>query len=406
MSRSVSIIAVSAIFLSGCSKETPPVKASGAAQRGTNVRVVSATVKDVPIEIRSIGNVEAYSSVGVKSRVAGQLVRVHVREGSDVRQGQLLFEIDPLPFEQQVRQAEANLARDRAAEKQAEAAIARSRAQERQARAQAQRYAALMKEGIASSEQTEQFRAAAEAAEAGVNADVSALESARAALRADEARLAQSKLELSYTKIFAPISGRTGAVTLKQGNLIKENDTVPLVTILQVMPVYVSFTVPEKSLDEIRQQMRGRKMPVIAAPDGSANAPATGTLEFIDNTVDTATGTIRVKGLFPNRGLTLWPGQFANVTLTVSTERSALVVPKQAVQQRQEGSYVWIAKPNNTAELRPVNVARVHNDIAILSSGVNAGENVITEGLLRLTPGARVQVSTRQAGVGESTVQP
>jgi membrane fusion protein, multidrug efflux system len=348
----------------------------------------------VPLEIRGIGNVEAYSTVAVKSRVAGQLLKVYVEDGREVRKGQLLFDIDPLPFEQQVKRLEATIARDRAAEKQAEAAIARSRAQERQARAQATRYETLQKEGIASREQTEQFRAAADAADAAVQADVSALESARASIRAMEAQLAEANLQLSYTRIVSPINGRIGAVAIKEGNLVKENDTAPLVTILQVRPIYVSFAVPERSLDAIRREMRSGKLPVVATPEGGS-APVTGHLEFIDNSVDTTTGTIRVKASFPNHSAELWPGQFANVVLRLETERDVLVVPKQAVQTRQEGPYVWVARADSTAEIRPVQVARTHEDLAVVASGVQPGERVVTEGLLRLTPGAKLQVSDR-----------
>ena len=350
------------------------------------------------MEIRGIGNVEAYSSVAVKSRVAGQLMRVHVRDGQNVQQNQLLFEIDPLPFEAQLRQAEANVARDRAMEKQAEASIAQSRAQASQARVQAERYATLAKEGITSREQTEQFRSVAEAAAAGVNANVSALESARAAIRADEARVAEAKLSLGYTKINAPISGHIGAVMIKEGNLVKENDTTPLVTILQVTPVYVSYAVPEKWIEEIRTYMRSRSLAVLAMSEGSQR-PDTGVLDSIDNSVDSTTGTIRLKAKFSNKSLSLWPGGFANVVMTLRTERGALVVPAQAVQNRQEGPYVWIAKRDMTAELRPVKVSRTQGDLAVIASGVETGERVITEGQLRITPGAKLTVSTSQTRV-------
>jgi multidrug efflux system membrane fusion protein len=366
------------------------------------VRTADVTRQDVPLEIRAIGNVEAYSSVSVKSRVAGQLLRVHVRDGQNVQRDQLLFEIDPLPFEEQLRQIEANLARDRALEKQAEASIVRSKAQSQQARAQSDRYERLRKEGITSSEQADQFRAAAEAAEAGLSADVSAVDSARAAIRADEARLSEAKLQLSYTKIAAPINGRIGAVLIKEGNLIKENDTVSLVNILQIMPVYVSFAVPERWLDQVRIQMRGRKLSVTAVGEGSQQS-VTGVLDFIDNTVDPTTGTIRMKATFANQGSVLWPGQFATVTMTLDTERQVLVVPIQAVQNRQEGQYVWVVKPNNTAELRPVGVARTHRDVAVIAKGVETGEKVITEGQLRVTPGANVIVSKSQTRAALAT---
>lgn len=386
-------------FLSACT-QTPSSQPQAAAPRRppASVRTSIVSRKDVPIELRAIGNVEAYSSVAVKSRVAGQLMRVHVRDGQNVRQGQLLFEIDPLPFEAQLRQAEANVARDRAMEKQAEASITRSKAQASQASVQAERYASLAKEGITSREQTEQFRSVAEAAAAGVNADLSSLESARAAIKADEARVAEAKLNLGYTKITAPVSGHIGAVMIKEGNLVRESDTTPLVTILQVTPVYVSYAVPERWIEEIRTNMRSRTLAVTAVPEGSERTD-TGVLDSIDNSVDSTTGTIRLKAKFPNGNLSLWPGGFANVTMTLRTERSALTVPAQAIQNRQEGPYVWIAKSDMTAELRPVIVSRMQGELAVISSGVQPGEAVITEGHLRVTPGAKLIVSTSRTGV-------
>lgn len=408
MSRQFIVVAVSVALLSACSSEPGPSTPASGGGRGTPVRAAPVVIQAVPLEIRAIGNVEAYSSVAIKSRVAGQLVRVHVRDGGDVQKGELLFEIDPLPFEEQLRQVEANLARNRALEKQAEASIVRSRSQARQAQAQSERYAKLLKEGITSSEQADQFRAAAEAAEAGLNADVSALESARAAIRADEARVSEAKLQLSYTKIYAPISGRAGGVLIKEGNLVKDNDTTALINILQVNPVYVSFAVPEKWLEQVRNRMRVRRLQVLAAGEGSEAAPESGILDFIDNTVDTTTGTIRMKATFPNRNLTLWPGQFANVTMTLDVQRNAVTVPVQAVQNRQEGQYVWIVKTDMTAELRPVEVARTHGETAVISNGVQAGESVVTEGQLRVTPGAALLVtkSATRAGLSAEPAQP
>ncbi len=396
VSRNVTLLPLAVALLSACSQApsgAPP--AAGAGRPPATVRTAIVSRQDIPVEIRAIGNVEAYSTVEVKSRVAGQLMRVHVRDGQNVQQNQLLFEIDPLPFEAQLRQAEATVARDRAMEKQAEASITRSRAQAGQARSQAERYATLAKDGIASREQTEQFRSLAEAASAGVDSDVSALESARAAIRADEARLAEARLSLGYTKITAPISGHIGAVMIKEGNLVRENDTAPLVTILQVTPVYVSFAVPEKWIEDVRAGMRSRSLAVLVTSEGSQRSE-TGVLDSIDSSVDSTTGTIRLKAKFPNQSLSLWPGGFANVVITIRTEKGALVVPAQAVQNRQEGAYVWIAKPNNTAELRPVQVSRTQGSLVVLASGAEPGEKVVVEGQLRVTPGAKITVSSKQ----------
>lgn len=393
MFRRIPVLLAIALLLSSCARQSaPPAAAGNAAKRpGTPVRAASASRQDVPLEVRAIGNVEAISSVAIKSRVAGQLLRVHIRDGQDITKGQLLFEIDAVPFEEQLRLAEANLARNAAAEKQTQASIARDRAQARNARAQADRYLSLQKEGIVSRDQTEQFTTAAEAAEASLNAEQASLESVRASMRADDARVADAKLHLGYTKIYAPMAGRAGAVAVKEGNLVKENDTT-LVSILQVTPVYVSFAVPENALSSIRRNMTLRKLLVEAVSEGSAEPPVTGTLDFIDNTVDATTGTIKLKATFSNVGFRLWPGQFVNVNLNLATERSVVTVPAQAVQNRQAGQYVWVVKPDMTAELRPVVLARTRGDLAVVAEGLMAGENVVTEGQLRVTPGAKLDV--------------
>lgn len=346
---------------------------------------------DVPVEIQAIGNVEAYSSVTLKSRIAGQILRVHLRDGQDVREGQLLFELDAQPFTERVRQAEANLAQNQALLRQAEANVVRDQAQARQARVQADRYEALVKDGIASRDQQEQIRTTAEAAEASLAANRAAVESAQAAIRAEEARLADAKLQLGYTKIISPISGRAGAIAVKAGNLIKEND-VSLVTILQVTPVYVSFSVPEQSLGDIRQHMSAGKVAVQALSVETAAITAMGILDFIDNSVDATTGTIRLKATFANPDKRLWPGQFVNVMLRLSMEYGALVVPSAAVQSSQNGRYVWVIKPDSTAEMRIVQVSRTQGTMAVVAKGIQPGENVVTEGQLRLRPGAKVEI--------------
>jgi multidrug efflux system membrane fusion protein len=354
------------------------------------VRLAVVEQRDVPLEIRGVGNVEAIAVVQIKSRVAGQIARVYVRDGTEVQQGQVLFELDAQPFLEQVRQAEANLARDQALEKQALANLERDRAQARYARAQADRFQALFKEGIVSREQAEQATAAAEAAEAAVSADQAALESARAAIRADQARLADARLHLSYTRIAAPINGRAGAVAFREGNLVKENDATPLVSILQLRPVYVSFGVPEQQLAEIRRRWRAGGLEVEATPEGSLSSER-GQLSFLDNAVDPATGAIKLKATFANTNALLWPGQFVNVRLILGIERQAVVIPNQAVQRGPDGTYVWVAERDQRAQMRPVEVARIRQELAVIQSGLQPGERVVTQGQLRLTPGARLQ---------------
>lgn len=378
------------VLLAGCGSQTGEVRAGE--PPAAPVRATKVVRQDLPYDIQAIGNVEAYSSVGLKSRVDGQILNVHIRDGQDVREGQLLFELDDAPFVEEVRLAEANIARDIAAENQARANVERDAAQAKNARADAKRYESLLEQGIAAREQADRMLATAEAAEASLAANQAAIQSARAALKADEVRLAQAKLELSYTKIHAPISGRAGFISVKEGNLIKENDTNPLVSILRIQPVFVSFAVPEQDLAEIRGYMAKGPLPVQAEPPGGWQNPAVGHLASIDNTVDSSTGTIRLKAAFPNADLRLWPGQFVNVRLRLRIDRQVLVVPSQAVQNGPEGTFTWLVRPDLTAESRGVHVARTHGEQSVIAGGLAEGDTVVTEGQLRLTQGTRVEI--------------
>src|SRR5206468_5306867 len=275
------------------------------------VRTAQAVASDVPLTVTAVGTVEAIASVDVKSRIAGQILRVAFTEGQNVTKGQLLFEIDPEPLKRQIDQIEADLGKDQALEQQARANASRDEATLKQARASADRGLALSKEGIYSREQTEQVVATADAAQGSLSADLAAIESALASIKSDRARLAQTQLQLSYTTITSPISGRAGAVMAKAGNLVKENDTT-LVSVLQLAPIYISFGVPEQLLPDIRKYnaQSALKVNAVVGPGSSR----VGTLRFVDNTVDTATGTIRLKAEFPNAERSLWPGQFVDVS--------------------------------------------------------------------------------------------
>ncbi|HBY64243.1 MAG TPA: efflux RND transporter periplasmic adaptor subunit [Solibacterales bacterium] len=388
------LLAAIAVVTCSCARDAAADK-KGAGQKkraAAPVRVAQVERRDVPFEVRAVGNAEAVSVVAIKSRVAGQLIKMHVREGEDVKAGALLLEIDPLPFFEQVRAAEATLARDQALEKQAMAEIERAKAQAANARAQWERYQQLLKEGIAARQQADEFRTAAAAADAQLNAVRASLESARAAIRTDEARLAQVKLELGYTKIYSPVTGAAGFIAIKAGNLVKENDSVSLVNIAQVSPMYVSFAVPEQYLPDIRRYgFSGAKLPVDALNEAGA-VLAQGMLEVIDNAVDTTTGTIKLKASFPNQDRRLWPGQFVSVRVRLRVDAGALTLPNSAVNSGAEGRFVWIVRGDRTAEMRKVAVARVHNDRTILSDGVQEGETVVTSGQLRVASGAPVQV--------------
>ncbi len=390
-------LVLSLTILAGCASQTDAAKKKGGPGPGpaAPVRVATVLRQDLPYEIQAIGNVEAHSSVAVKSRINGQIDKVHIQDAQDIRAGQLLFEIDPAPFLEQVRLAEANIARDIASEKQAQANVLRDIAQAKTARAQATRYESLMQQGIAAREQAEQMRSTADAAEAAVSANQAAIESSRASLKADESRLHQSQVELSYTKIHAPISGKAGFINVKEGNLVKENDTVSLVSILRVQPIFVSFSVPEQSLGEIRRYMAAGSLSVEAEPPGEHQLTAVGRLAAIDNSVDATTGMIRLKALFTNTDLRLWPGQFTNVRLRLRTDRQVLVMPSKAIQNGPQGTFTWFVKPDMTVEPRNIQVTRASADKSIIQTGLTEGDKVVIEGQLRLTRGARIEITAQ-----------
>ena len=373
-------------------KETAPAVAVQAPEA---VRTITATSADVPLEIAAIGNVEAVSSVDVKARVTAPILRVHFSEGQDVRQGDYLFELDPETFNRQIAEVEANIAKDSANEKQSEANILRDDATWRNLDSIAKRSARLNIEGILSAEQTAQAQSNADAAKASVDADRAARDSAQAAAKADRARLEQIRLQLDYTKIRAPIPGRAGAIAAKQGNLAKENDNT-LVTILQTSPVYVSFPVPENLLPDIRKYNAAHPLEITAkTSDGKL---ATGSLQFIDNAVDTTTGTIRLKGTFGNADRALWPGQFVSVSARLSVEKDRILIASQALQTGPAGKYVWILNPaDSTVSMRDVTVLRLFTppgqpETAVIGSGLKPGEAVVSEGQMRLAPNAKVRV--------------
>ena len=381
------------LLLIGCSRQDA-VHAQAGKMPVVAVRVVSAVTKDIPLDIASIGNVEAVSSVDVKSRIAGQVSQVRFESGQDVQAGQVLFQIDSEPLLRQIAELEANIARDVAQEKQALANVAKDEAQLKSDKSKADRGRELAKEGVFSKEQTETLVSAADSSQANLDADRAAVESGRAAKRADEAKLAQTNLQLGYAQITAPISGRTGAIAIKQGNLVKDNDTT-LVTILQITPIYVSFAVPEQLLPQVRRYNGQR--PLVVEAVAADNSTVQGKLDFIDNTVDTTTGTIKLKAVFDNQTRKLWPGQFVNVRARLDVEQGRVVVPARTVQSGPQGKYVWVVNGDETVAMRPVQVLRNYisseaSEQAVIGSGLQSGESIISEGQMLLMPGAKVRV--------------
>jgi membrane fusion protein, multidrug efflux system len=392
-----SIAALSALaILSACSSGPKgPVFAMGPVA----VRAVPASSANVPLEVSAIGNVEAMASVDVKARVASQIMRVNFQEGQDVHAGDVLFELDQRPFLDSINENEANLARDKALVAQSRANVLKDEANLKSTQAQAERALALQKEGINSREQTETVVATADGWSASRAADQAAVISAEASVHADEARIEDARRQLSYTIIKAPISGRAGAIQMKAGNLIKDNDAT-LVNILQTQPIYVTFSVPDQQLAAIRRYDAGRPLTVEATNSGGA--PEQGRLRFIDNTVDTTTGTIKLKAVFDNARRQLWPGQFVNVRAQLALEPNRIVVPTQTVQTGPTGKFVWVIGPDSAVTIRPVNVLRAWGENSVIASGLQAGEMVITEGQMRLMPGAKVHILKPQTAAASS----
>jgi multidrug efflux system membrane fusion protein len=347
--------------------------------------------RDVPINVDVIGNVEAYSTITVKAQVGGELTKVSFHEGDSVKKGDLLFTIDARPFEAQLAQAQANLARDTAALSQAQANLARDNANEKYAQDQAKRYSGLFEQGVVSREQTDQMRSSADALSQTVLADKAAIESARAQIVASKAAVDTATVQMSYTTITSPIDGRTGNIAVKQGNVVTAN-TSDLMTITEVSPIYVTFSVPEAQLGDIKRYMGEGHLPVHAAPQTDTSSPEAGVLTFIDNSVDATTGTIKLKGTFQNAANRLWPGEFVRVTLGLTTRPHATVVPNQAVQTGQDGQFVYVVKQDRTVEMRPVVTSTRVDQELVIDRGLEPGETVVTEGQLRLTPGSHVQV--------------
>lgn len=379
LSRSVlAIFLVGALAAGACSRGEAEAQKPGAAGGGRGggqnapvpVTVTQAVQKSMPITIQAIGSVIAASTVAVHAQITGELTAVNFKEGEDVQQGQVLITLDKRPLEAALQQAQATLDKDTA--------------QATNARAQFTRYQDLLQRGIATREQVDQMRTSAEALEATVAADKANIENAR--------------VQLQYATITAPMTGRTGLLQVHPGNLVRANDTQAIVTINKITPVYVSFSVPEAQLPALKRYIaQDGTLPASAIAPTDQGEPSVGRVNFIDNAVDATTGTIKVKGTFPNEDRRLWPGQFVNVTVTLTQDPTAIVVPAVAVQTGQQGQYVYVVTSDKTAEMRPVKVARTAGEQLIIGTGVQPGDTIVTDGFLRLVPGSRVSIKGADA---------
>jgi multidrug efflux system membrane fusion protein len=357
------------LVATGCSTGSATGQQAAPAGRGAAgpapITATAVIQKSMPVEIDTIGSGEPFSTVSVHAQLTGELTSVNFKEGDDVKEGQVLFTLDRRPLEAALQVVQANLDRD-----SAQAANARS---------QAERYQDLAKRGIAPRDQLDQALTAATALDATVAADRAAVENA--------------KIQLQYATIRAQLSGRTGALMVHPGNLVRANDTVPLVIINQVSPLYVTFAIPESRLADLKRYMALGSLKVEAQLPGD-QGKANGHISFVDNQVDVTTGTIKVKALFGNEKHLLWPGQYVNVSVTLTTDPAALVVPTTAIQTGQQGSYVFIVKSDQTAELRNIKIARPAGTETVIAEGLKAGETVVTDGQLRLVTGTRVAIKT------------
>lgn len=349
----------------GCSADS---KGKTTPRKAVPVVVGSVVRKSLPVQFSAIGNVQPSATVSVRSLVGGKIVGVHFKEGQEVRKGDLLFTIDPRAFEQAVRQAEANIAKDTA--------------QAKNGRVRAERYRSLIEKELISQEEADQVRTTAESLEATLLADKAALENAR--------------IQLGHCSIRSPIDGRTGNLLVHPGNIIKDSDTLTLVVVNQINPVYVTFSLPEKNLSEVRNYMAKGALKVEARIPNDARSPEEGVLSFVDNAIDNSTGTIQLKGTFLNKAKRLWPGQFINVTLTLAVQSDAVVVPSRAIQTGQQGQQVFVVKSDMTVESRAIVVDRTVNEESIIGKGLNPGETVVIEGQLQLVPGTKIEINKSQ----------
>lgn len=412
-------------------RPTPPGAASGGEagggrggrSRAVPVSVAKAGLADLPITVTAIGNVEALETVSIQPQISGRLLRVHFAQGDYVKQGQLLFELDPRIQQAAVDQGISQAARSRSTINQAKATIVRSgtqiavaeanlrrdQAQQAFAGRELERNRSLLAKGYVSLEQFEQFQNTLTTAEAAVTADQAAVTNARAqvaadraalqtaisAANADQAVLASARVQLSFTRIYAPISGKTGPLLINAGNNVQANNS-NLVNIRRLSPIAVSFTVPEKQLSDFQAAQRRGQVPVTARLSGDRPYSQTGRLIFIDNTVNKANGTIQLKASFDNPGGQLWPGQFVDVSAETGRQNRVLTIPAVAVQKGPDGDYVFVIEANK-ARMQPVSVARISDGKAVITQGLKAGQTVVTEGQLNLTPGSAVDIGGKGA---------
>ncbi|HKX26152.1 MAG TPA: efflux RND transporter periplasmic adaptor subunit [Blastocatellia bacterium] len=395
------VIVGALLILAGCAKkeqmsfERPP----------SPVTVAAAVQQDVPVYLDQIGKCVAREVVAVQPQVSGRLMQIHFTDGADVKKGDLLFTIDPRPFQVSLQQAQSNLAKDLALKKQAEANLARDLAQAKHGEVQAQRYAQLNKQGVISNEQTEQMQTNADALNATVNADRAAVHNAEEAIKVDEAAIESARLQLSYCYLRSPIDGRAGQRLADIGNVVNPGSTTPLLVIQRLDPIYADFTVSQNDLSAVQQNMaRGTLKAEVHLPE-SPDRKVIGKLTFLDNTVQDTTGTVNLRATLNNAERRFWPGRFVNVRLILDTVAGAVLIPAAAPQLSAKGQFVYVVKEDSTAELRPVTVGQRQGELVVIEKGVASGERVVVNGHLGVTPGGKVRVEQSNVANSETAGQ-
>ncbi len=369
------------------------------------VTVTEAIAQDVPTYIDAIGKTVAREVVSVQPQVSGRITKIHFTDGANVRKGDLLFTIDTRPFEAKVRQAQANLAKDEAAKRQAEANLAKEIAQAKWGETQVKRYRTLVESGVVPREQYEELRANLDSLNANVGAARAAVRSADEAMKTDAAAIESARVELSYCYIRSPIDGRAGQRLVDIGNVVNPGgsnnggagsgssaNSNALLVIERLDPIYADFTISQDNLTQVQEQMRaGTLVTEVRLPDNPENH-VTGQLTFLDNAVQNQTGTVGLRATIPNDGHRFWPGRFVNVRLVLSTIRQAVLIPANAPQMSAKGSFVYVVKQDSTAEQRPVSLGQRQGDLVVVITGVQAGERVVTNGQIGVTPGGKVLI--------------
>jgi multidrug efflux system membrane fusion protein len=408
----LSLTGLSAGLLAGCTNKAqqnfdrPPAPVS----------VSVAIAQDVPTYLDAIGKTVAREVVSIQPQVSGRITKIHFTDGADVKKGAMLFTIDTRPFEATLRQAEANVSRDKALKKQAEANLARGIAQAKWGEVQVNRYRKLVEQGVVAREQYEQLRADLDSLNANADADRAAVHSADEAIKVDMAAVESAKVQLSYCYIRSPIDGRAGQRLVDVGNVVNPGgssggnsdsagsgnsssaSSSGLLVIERLDPIYADFTISQNDLAEVQQQMRaGRLRAEVRLPDTSDDA-VIGQLTFLNNVVQNTTGTVNLRATIPNAGHRFWPGRFVNIRLVLNTIHQAVLVPATAPQMSAKGSFVYVVKQDSTAEQRPVSLGQRQGDLVVVENGVQPGEQVVINGQLGVTPGGKVRVEQpRQA---------